>query len=248
MDASQLLTLADTFNQPWSFEAFEEAFSDTSSPSIDDIFLPLAPNAQHDAVHPTEVDVKRMQRKLKNKQSAHESRRRRKQYLAQVETKNNVLTQEVVRLQQANQSLQAQLASLKDVIQRREAVGTDGKSRKCMLMMMLLAFSVPMTAAGSAQQQGPAQVATPAVPAAFADIGRSFLNGGQLPQGAQPFLLEAQEQMKLTEFLSTSILGSAVGPVDQIAGVETVILKTADLVSSQLRQQPLLPSRIPAGK
>ena len=188
-----------------------------------------------------------MQRKLKNKQSAHESRRRRKQYLAQVETKNNALTQELVRLQQANQSLQAQLASLKEVMQRREAVGTDGKSRKCMLMMMLLAFSVPMTAAG-AVQQGQGQVVTPSIPPAFADISRSFLNGGQLPQGAQPFLLEAQEQSKLTEFLSTSILGSAVGPVDQIAGVETVILKTADLVTSQLRQQPLLPSRVPSGK
>lgn len=92
--------------------------------------------------------MKRVRRKIKNKLSAQESRKRKKEYVEGLEDRiklstqrNQELTREVDRLKTENQSLSSQLKALQEMVGRffpsKAQAGTAGT----VLMVVVLSFS-----------------------------------------------------------------------------------------------------------
>jgi cyclic AMP-responsive element-binding protein 3 len=106
-----------------------------------------------------------VQRKIKNKISAHESRKRKKDYVEGLEERvklsterNQHLTKEMDRLQTENKSLAKQLRDLQELVSgffpSRLQAGTAGT----MLMVMVLSFSLFVLPFGDKRNGGGYQV------------------------------------------------------------------------------------------
>ncbi|KFV57193.1 Cyclic AMP-responsive element-binding protein 3-like 3, partial [Gavia stellata] len=88
--------------------------------------------------------LKKVRRKIRNKQSAQDSRRRRKIYVDGLENRvaactaqNHELEKKVQQLQQQNTSLLEQLQKLQALVRQYTAITTTGKTR---VMVMVLSF------------------------------------------------------------------------------------------------------------
>lgn len=93
--------------------------------------------------------LKKIQRKIKNKVSAQESRKRKKEYVEGLEDrvklstqKNQQLVKEVDRLQTENQSLMKQLKELQELVTRIFPSKLQAGTAGTMLMVVVLSFSL----------------------------------------------------------------------------------------------------------
>lgn len=93
--------------------------------------------------------LKRVQRKIKNKVSAQESRKRKKEYVEGLEDrvklstqKNQELVKEVDRLQTENQSLAKQLKDLQELVASFFPSKLQAGTAGTMLMVVVLSFSL----------------------------------------------------------------------------------------------------------
>eukprot|EP00040_Diaphanoeca_grandis_P022475 m.120773 g.120773 ORF g.120773 m.120773 type:complete len:471 (+) comp28829_c2_seq1:394-1806(+) len=82
-----------------------------------------------------ERELKRLRRQIKNKYSAKDSRRKRKEYIENLEAINNRLSSQVSNLHGDNNSLRKQLHSIKKLIQPRKVKGS---SPSTLIMLCLL--------------------------------------------------------------------------------------------------------------
>lgn len=93
--------------------------------------------------------MKRVQRKIKNKISAHESRKRKKDYVEGLEDRvklsterNQHLSKEVNRLQKENKSLVDQLRDLQELVSGLFPSKLQAGTAGTMLMVLMISFSL----------------------------------------------------------------------------------------------------------
>lgn len=89
-----------------------------------------------------ERELKRLRRKVKNKLSAKDSRRRRKEHMSVLEVENEKLRERIDSLENANQGLAAQLRRVYDAV--RPSTESGGRQHKaCVMILCALALTRP---------------------------------------------------------------------------------------------------------
>jgi hypothetical protein len=93
-----------------------------------------------------EKDLKRIRRKIRNKQSAQESRKRKREYVDGLETRVKICTSENVKLQKRVQFLEKEQRGLLDQIKHLQAIvsNTTGKSVQTNTCFMVLFLSLAL--------------------------------------------------------------------------------------------------------
>lgn len=114
-----------------------------------------------------ERELKRLRRKVKNKLSAKDSRRRRKEHMSVLEGENDLLRQKVDRLESANSSLAATLHRVYEAVRPSASTTADSSSgssggcqqKACVMILCALALTRSSTLRPNARRQSAHDVA-----------------------------------------------------------------------------------------
>lgn len=156
-----------------------------------------------------ERELKQLRRKIKNKLSAQDSRRRRKEHMSTLEVENQDLRSQIQQLKNENKSLSSHLGAIQDSVGRRIPRGS-----RCVVMMMLLALSSQALPCAAASHELEA-----ALPAGTSMMGNFSSATPTVPDYT---VLSAAQSSLVADVLSKA---GVTTKLPSMEGVECVVLR-----------------------